>query len=356
MKKVLIGICGIGNGHVNRQMLIIEELRKRGCQIVIATTPNKIETIKNKFSDIEVISINIPWIVCGNNGVDFSKCKEVYIKNNVDQYLTFFNFSLEAEKRLNGKPDLVISDYEPNVAQYAYACGVKLINMEQQSKFLYLKEESIKGYSINEEVTRLNYFFPKTDYRIISSFFNVNINEKNAYIIPPVIRTTERTNVDVNKGLVYFSPYCNDKKQFIKILKLLKQIKNLSFIVYTSLEFEGYCQYGNVVFKKFGEDFLNDLKDAYFIISSSGHQLLSESISADIPVYLFPLKTYEQHYNSRMIEKYDLGIEAIECTKKEFDEFYNNIPKYIRNMKEYRKKEWTEAWSRRINKIFDEIL
>jgi UDP:flavonoid glycosyltransferase YjiC (YdhE family) len=28
MKKILIGICGIGNGHVNRQMLIIEELRR----------------------------------------------------------------------------------------------------------------------------------------------------------------------------------------------------------------------------------------------------------------------------------------------------------------------------------------
>ena len=34
MKKVLIGICGIGNGHINRQKLIIDELLKYDVEIV----------------------------------------------------------------------------------------------------------------------------------------------------------------------------------------------------------------------------------------------------------------------------------------------------------------------------------
>lgn len=43
-----------------------------------------------------------------------------------------------------------MTDYEPNVAQYAYAVNRPLICLEQQSKFLYLSEEKIEHYSITE--------------------------------------------------------------------------------------------------------------------------------------------------------------------------------------------------------------
>jgi hypothetical protein len=39
-------------------------------------------------------------------------------------------------QELIGKPDLVISDYEPISAQYAYASGTPLVTIDQQSKYL----------------------------------------------------------------------------------------------------------------------------------------------------------------------------------------------------------------------------
>ena len=41
MKKVLIGICGIGNGHVNRQICVIKKLLNQGMKILVATTKEK---------------------------------------------------------------------------------------------------------------------------------------------------------------------------------------------------------------------------------------------------------------------------------------------------------------------------
>ena len=35
LKKILIGICGIGNGHINRQICVINEILKKDYQILI---------------------------------------------------------------------------------------------------------------------------------------------------------------------------------------------------------------------------------------------------------------------------------------------------------------------------------
>ena len=59
MKKVLIGICGIGNGHVNRQICVIKKLLNDGMKIVVATTKEKEKMINEVFPDIVVLNINI---------------------------------------------------------------------------------------------------------------------------------------------------------------------------------------------------------------------------------------------------------------------------------------------------------
>ena len=41
MKKVLIGICDIGNGHVNRQIMVIKELLKKDFKVVVAISNKK---------------------------------------------------------------------------------------------------------------------------------------------------------------------------------------------------------------------------------------------------------------------------------------------------------------------------
>ena len=130
--KILIGVCGIGNGHLNRQTMVIEHLLKTGNEVVIATTENNINYFKNKFKDIKIIPINIPWITCNTSGIDFEDSLIKYVNSGVDQYKSFFEFAIEVEKGFNSIPNIVITDYEPNVAQYSYAVDIPLICMEQQ--------------------------------------------------------------------------------------------------------------------------------------------------------------------------------------------------------------------------------
>ena len=350
--KFLIGICGIGNGHLNRQTSVINYLLKSKNEVVVATTENNKSYFEKKFKNLKVIYINIPWITCNTKGIDFKDSLKKYIDNNIDQYKSFFEFSINVEESFNGKPDLIITDYEPNVAQYSYATGIPLICMEQQSKFLFIKEEKIKNYSILEEKKRINYFFPKYDYKIISSFFPLNILDNNVKVVTPIIREIVRKNINLKKGIVYFSPYCNDKNYFLNILDMISSIDNIEFNVYTNIDFTEYKLRTNIKFKEFGDQFKADMIDCGFIISSGGHQLISEAISAEIPLFLFPLSTYEQNYNCLMVEKYKLGKKIKLGIQEEFYDFYNNLDKYILNIKNFKKEFWNKSWE----EGFDEIL
>ena len=241
MKKVLIGICGIGNGHLNRQTCVINELKSKGFEVLAATSADKVSIIKKR-CNIEVLPVIIPWIVCDKNGVNFKEILEKYYLSTHDRFKNFLEFSIAIEKYFDGKPDLVITDYEPNVAEYAYASNLKLITMEQQSKFLYLKNIEINDFSINEEVNRINYFFPKYDMKIISSFFPVDIKKDNVIIVPPIINELEIRKKEDNKVLVYFSSYSFSTKYF-EILNTIKEFNNYKFIVYTKENIDIFDKY-----------------------------------------------------------------------------------------------------------------
>ena len=71
--KILIGICGIGNGHLNRQTNVINLLKQNGNEIVIATTNNNILNLKERFPNTKILEVNIPWIACNEKGIDFGK-------------------------------------------------------------------------------------------------------------------------------------------------------------------------------------------------------------------------------------------------------------------------------------------
>lgn len=348
-KKILLGICGIGNGHMNRQRLIIEQLLGYNIELVLAMPVNMCELIKQIFPQLKVISVNVPWIYCNNQGIDFKSTKERYELDGIDQFSDFLRFATEVQEIFEGEnPDLVLSDYEPNVAQFAYATDIPLICLDQHSKFLNMPQKMINEYSINIEKSRLLFFFPRADSRYVSSFFQIERSEKyNIEVLPPIVKKIKRADViKEKKVLVYFSTYSKELSQYIKILDLIKNYDKYSFFIYTELKFEEYTKYPNLSFEKISDEFDRDLQDCNFIISSAGHQLISEAINLEIPLYIFPLDTYDQNYCSYVVDKNGLGREMTLFDTKEFEEFLANVDLYRENIKEYKRKYWTDEWNR----------
>lgn len=336
MKKILLGVCNLGNGHINRQKQIISLLNSMNYNLCIVTAKiGDFSDNENKLN--KIIYCSIPWIATNNSGIDFSECLNRH--DGEDHYKNFLNMSIEIEKYFNGSPDIVITDYEPNVAKYAYSKNIKLINLEQQSKYLYLENLELNNISLNEEKSRLLYFFPKSDLRIISSFFPINSIKYNDYIcVSPIIDKDKLEKRDGDSVLVYFSPYGDSEYYllFEKIMKMINSIKNVNFIVYSNYEFEYYVS-DNIKIKKFSDSFKKDLSNCKFVISTSGHQLISECIYLEKPMLLASFNTYEQNYNKNRIIYYNLGREIIDYTGMEIKSFLRNLDEYKSNIEKYNK-------------------
>ena len=353
--RLLIGVCDIGNGHINRQRCIINILLKCNVDIVLAVTKRSVSSFNSLYPQLKKVIVSIPWVYCNNQGVDFVNTLNRYKDANEDLYKSFLEFAVKVQECFEGElPDLVMSDYEPNVAQFAYACDIPLIGMEQQSKMLYIDSEPLAGLTINEEIARLKYFFPKVTDRVISSFFPVDRLEKeNVIVLPPILKTIKKVAPIKNKVIVYFSSYADDYEQFTKVLELAKKEGKYTFYVYTKLEFDNYKGVDNIIFKRISDEFNENISDCNLIISSSGHQLISEAISLEKPLFIFSFHTFEQNYNALMVEKFQLGVKGKEFSTDEFENFVDSIETYRQNMISYKQQYWPNSWDETFIDVLD---
>jgi len=359
MKKILLGVCSIGQGHFNRQKLIIAYFLKKGMKIIIVTSGNEI-FFKSKFPMVEIVKCSVPWIITNNNGIDFENSLLCHKKNKIDFFEEFLRMSIQIEKKFGGVPDLVISDYEPNVAKYAYSRNIPLVNLEQQSKFLLYDNNIVKNnIAIKEETSRLNYFFPKSDLKIISSFFPIEFKlTENIYRIPPIINLENKYKVsDNNYVTVYFSTYGgeNSRRIFEKILKMISTIDNYEFKIYSELKFDNYKK-DNIIFYNFSDQFIQHLRNSLFVISTAGHQLISECILYEKPMLLTAFNTFEQNFNLSMVNKYKLGSTINNFEKSDIVNFVEKKENYSNNIREFKQKYWKKSWDYYFNHIISNII
>jgi uncharacterized protein (TIGR00661 family) len=357
-QNIVIGVCGFGKGHTVRQKNIIENLSKRGHRILLFLTEHNKAFFDNAFPQIDSHIVHIPWIYADKTGVQFEKTRRRYIKDGQDWYLEQLKAFTFASKYFNGSVDSVISDYEPNSAQLAYAVGCPLICLEQQSKFLGFNTPRLGNYSRQEEAKRLNYFFPYADKRIVSSFFKIPGEkiDSSLEVIPPIIDSSlKKLKVETGKVLVYFSPYNSKYEKFPQILKKLSNFPGYKFHIYSTDSYEEYKDREEFIFKKITDSnrFMNDLRTSNFVISTAGHQLISESIWYDKPLFLIPFKTYEQKFNAYMVEEKKLGEIIEDKSLNEIRKAFNKQIQYKQNIKIYKEEYWNQQWDEKFFQILE---
>jgi len=172
-KKILVGICGIGHGHSIRQKVILDYLLKNNHTIITFITDTSSNFFKKNYPNIPSINVSVPWIHCDRNGIDFLKTGKNQINKSNSFVINNFLAMDKALTILGGEPDIILTDYEPTCAQFAYILDKPLICFEQQSKFLGYKTRDIGNFTRNEEVARLKLFFPIASKRYSSSFFPI---------------------------------------------------------------------------------------------------------------------------------------------------------------------------------------
>ena len=346
--KILFGVCGIGRGHVYEMLPIIENyVILRRARIVIFSFGESYRYFNTKYKNkknVLIVKVKVPWIHGGPNGLDYLRTAKDKQNQSKDYIVKNFD-AMEKVKEFLGKPDVVITDYEPISAMYAYSIGSKLITIDQQSKYLLSGYPSkIAGLTPNEECSRLGMFFPRADLRIINSFFRFPSNHpeclKDKYVTyGPIIRNDivsikNKFTGNSNDVLVYLSPYSPFVQDPEELLRIFKQVNDFRFHIFTSC----YIKYKqaqknegapNVEIRRYNEEgFLEALQTCRSVISSAGHTLLSELIFLGKPVLAVPLNTYEQHYSACVIDRGHYGMMAKRLSIKNIRKFLDSLDRY----------------------------
>jgi uncharacterized protein (TIGR00661 family) len=340
--NILYGICGFGNGHSARSGEVLRELVQRGHRVAVFGFLNSQRYCAAHFPDVPVFEVQVPILHVGRWGVDFLKSAQDPFNVLPQAYPSCLLAMGQALEYFGGKPDLVLSDYEWIAAQLAYALDVPLVTIDQQSKFAGFQFPDIETFSRLEEKTRLAMFFPRAEARFACSFFQVNWPADprfEAQLIPPILRQEvlalrqQALPTQAGQVVVYFSPHGDLRQPMATIYELFHQFEEKHFIIFTR---QPQANQGNIEFRVFeGAAFLRALAQAEAVITTGGHNLLSEVVALRKPVYTLPFDTFDQRCCAAMVEMCGIGKAALTFSQREMDDFFARQSEYQANLQHH---------------------
>lgn len=274
--NIAISFCGEGFGHASRMSAIANELKKS--HKLTFWCPFQVKSFFEKnYANPEIYSVPLLSLIKNNNKIQVFETIKTNYKN-----LIFNNKIINdlAQKLIELKIDVVISDYEPFLAKAAKKAGIPLLLFNHPAiitKFSKLR----LSYFLSRITANFMMPFYKESNLIISSFYHGDVG--------PIIRK-EIKEASIKKEdfiLVYLKTSLKDN-----LLPVLNNLSNFNFRCFPSNE----------------QDFISSLASCKAVIAPSGHQLISECLYLKKPILVIPEDgQYEQLLNAEMLVKTGLG-------------------------------------------------
>jgi uncharacterized protein (TIGR00661 family) len=304
MAKIIYGVAGEGFGHSSRSHLIGQRLIDAGHDVMFVGSQKSLVYLKQYFGPRvrEIFGLSFAY---ENGKVDPLETFKQNLRKLPDANQQ--NDELFKKYFEPFAPDLVISDFEPFSAWWAWRNNVPFLSIDHEHMLTLCKlEHKAKNWfsRMTASVVTECYYVGAVSY-IVINFFKVPLRISSAVLAPPIVRpdvTTLKPRTD--EHILLYSTTGNGIEE---LTELLAGFRKQKFIVYG---FDLDKSQANCTFKKRSTDaFLADLASARGIIASAGFSLISECLYLRKPMCLLPLAgQYEQIINAHYIEKLQLGV------------------------------------------------
>lgn len=324
-----------------REAALASHLRSRGHDVCIITTPQR----EPFFSAMEfpVLAMDLPIVYARPGGLALWRSFAGTLPSLPRMLHRFRQVRRELQRR-NAR--VFISDYEPATARLAYALDKPLILVDQQSKYRHFDFPPIGELDQAGERERLRLFFPRFAHNFILSFFPLPSHAiPSITVLAPLVPQELIAQRSIQQGpkslvLVYLSEHLGMVSSLGHIDLLATAFPHLEFRLYTSSEKlasnSGATSAPNVTRSRFSRaKFLADLPNALVLISNAGHNLISEAIAAQIPMYLIPLPTFDQHLCASRVQSASLGLVSEAPSVTSLGTLLENADAYRRRIRDY---------------------
>jgi len=323
MARIIYGVAGQGFGHSSRSHLIGQRLLDAGHDVMFVGSRKSLIYLKQYFGE-RVKKIFGLLFAFEDGRIDKSETLKRNLlnlpeghKQNNELFKKFFE---------PFEPELVISDFEPFCAWWAWRNRVPFISVDHEHMLTLCKlEHPAKSWfsRITARMVTKCHYVGAVAY-IIINFFKAPLRIDSAILSPPIIRPVVR-ELQPSHGnhIVVYSTIGSGKQQ---LQKLLNKFSSEEFYVYG---FNKSGKYDNCIFKERStEGFLTDLAAARGVIASAGFSLISECLHLKKKMLLIPVAgQYEQIINAHYIQKLGLGVSADKLDEAVLARFLKEIDK-----------------------------
>jgi uncharacterized protein (TIGR00661 family) len=221
-------------------------------------------------------------------------------------------------------PDLVVSDFEPFSAWWAWRNRVPFISIDHEHMLTLckLQHPARNWFSrITASVVTECHYVGAVAY-IIVNFFEVPLRVDSAILAPPIIRPVVTTLEAEQGGHILL--YSTTGKGQDKLRDVLHEFGGQEFRIYG---FNSNATDGNCIFKERStEGFLVDLASARGVIASAGFSLISECLHLKKKMLLLPVAgQYEQIINAHYVQELGLGVSAEQLDEAAVAQFLEQV-------------------------------
>ncbi len=323
MAKIIYAVAGEGFGHSSRSHLIGQRLIDAGHDCIFVGSQKSLLYLKQYFGERvkEIFGLSFAFI---NGRIDKSET----LKRNLLKLPEANKQNDELFKKHFEpfEPDLVISDFEPFSAWWAWRNRVPFISIDHEHMLTLCKlEQPGRNWfsRITASVVTECHYIGAVAY-IIVNFFDAPLRVDSAVLAPPIIRPVVGSlKARAGEHILLYSTTGKGEEQLRQVLDKFGEQK---FYVYG---FGKSAEYNNCIFKERStEGFLADLAGARGVIASAGFSLISECMYLKKKMLLLPLAgQYEQIINAHYMQKLGLGISAEKLDEAIIARFLDELDK-----------------------------
>ncbi|HUT29120.1 MAG TPA: MJ1255/VC2487 family glycosyltransferase [Sedimentisphaerales bacterium] len=321
MAKIIYGVAGEGFGHSSRSHLIGRRLLDSGHDVMFVGYKKSLSYLRQYFGQRvrEIFGLSFAY---EDGRVDKSETLKMNLLNLPEGNRQ--NDELFRRHFVPFGPELVISDFEPFSAWWAWRNGVPFISIDHEHVLTLCElEHPQKNWfsRLTSSIVTRCYYVGAVAY-VIVNFFRAPLRIEQAVLAPPVVRDAVRRLEASNGDHILF--YTTTGKGREELRELLRRFGSQKFIVYG---FDDSSEAGNCTFKKRStEGFLDDLASCRGVAASAGFSLISECMYLKKKMLVLPLAgQYEQIINAHYVEKLGLGVSAEKLDEEVLGRFLDGL-------------------------------
>lgn len=334
--KILYGVCGEGMGHCTRASIIAEHLLEKGHKILFASSGRSQEYLEKHFPG-RVIEIRSLSISMKGNTVDVFT---TVLSNVLTVAMNVFDPVDQKVRKL--RPDIVISDFDPQTARFALSNKLPLLAIDhphfvskcRHPPSVIRKEDRASAaiaFAISDNMMR-------ADRYLLVSFVDAACPPDTTIHLPTLrkeIMALKEKGVSKGEHVV---GYFNLKADHDQLQKTFSQVPEVEFRIYGRKGQKHRERLGNVVVCPVSEqEFFEDLASCRAVIGGAGFNFMSEAIYLHKPMMALPFAGhFEQILNANYLELLGYGERADEVTVEGVRRFLGRLDKYQERVRSFK--------------------